>query len=162
MSPRLAAKPELNVAPCPSLPALKQHASVVQASRQEKRHIQRRLADFAIEVSLPDGHRRAVLKRLVRTLVIVKANPGFDAGSSLAAIGIALKIDVLMFERAPGPLDETLSIQRPRPAIEMRMPAAASRPVKAALVNWLPWSVLKISDRPKRASASSSAEDPPL
>ena len=37
------------------------------------------------------------------------------------------------------------------------MPAAASMPVKAALVNWLPWSVLKISGRPKRASASSSA-----
>ena len=31
------------------------------------------------------------------------------------------------------------------------MPALASRPVKAALVNWLPWSVLKISGLPKRA-----------
>ena len=30
-------------------------------------------------------------------------------------------------------------------------------PVKAALVNWLPWSVLKMSGRQKRASASSSA-----
>src|SRR6516225_5716188 len=52
----------------------------------------------------------------------------------------------------------TLSIQRPRPSIEMRTPAAASVPVKAALVNWLPWSVLKMSGLPKRASASSSAE----
>src|SRR5260370_4688737 len=52
----------------------------------------------------------------------------------------------------------TLSIHRPRPSIEMRIPAAASVPVKAALVNWLPWSVLKISGLPKRASASSSAE----
>jgi len=34
------------------------------------------------------------------------------------------------------------------------MPAPASVPVKAADVNWLPWSVLKISGRPKRASAS--------
>ena len=32
-----------------------------------------------------------------------------------------------------------------------------STPVKAALVNWLPWSVLKISGLPCRASASSSA-----
>jgi hypothetical protein len=31
-------------------------------------------------------------------------------------------------------------------------------PVKAALVNWLPWSVLKMSGLPKRATASSSAE----
>src|SRR5437660_902326 len=30
-------------------------------------------------------------------------------------------------------------------------------PVKSSLVNWLPWSVLKISGRPYRASASSSA-----
>ncbi|MCA6112793.1 hypothetical protein J6497_37610 [Bradyrhizobium sp. CNPSo 4026] len=36
----------------------------------------------------------------------------------------------------------TLSIQRPRPSIEILMPVAASVPVKAALVNWLPWSVL--------------------
>ena len=52
---------------------------------------------------------------------------------------------------------KTLSIQRPRPSIEMRMPAVASMPVKSPLVNWLPWSVLKISGLPKRASASSSA-----
>ena len=31
-------------------------------------------------------------------------------------------------------------------------------PVKAALANWLPWSVLKMSGLPKRANASSSAE----
>ena len=38
------------------------------------------------------------------------------------------------------------------------MPACSSVPVKAVLVNWLPWSVLKISGLPNRASASSSAE----
>src|SRR5260370_22857100 len=32
---------------------------------------------------------------------------------------------------------KTLSIQRPRPSIEIRIPAAASVPVKAALVNWV-------------------------
>ncbi len=52
---------------------------------------------------------------------------------------------------------KTLSTHRPRPSIEMRTPAAVSVPVKAALVNWLPWSVLKMSGVPKRASASSSA-----
>jgi hypothetical protein len=30
---------------------------------------------------------------------------------------------------------KTLSIQRPRPSIEIRIPAAVSTPVKAALVN---------------------------
>ena len=37
------------------------------------------------------------------------------------------------------------------------MAFAISMPVNAALVNWLPWSVLKISGRPCRASASSTA-----
>jgi hypothetical protein len=32
-----------------------------------------------------------------------------------------------------------------------------SRPVKAALVNWLPWSVLKIAGLPYLTSAASSA-----
>src|SRR5438270_13385317 len=39
----------------------------------------------------------------------------------------------------------TLSIQRPRPSIEMRMPAAASMPVKSRLVNWLPWTPFCLS-----------------
>src|SRR3990170_59492 len=51
----------------------------------------------------------------------------------------------------------TLSIQRPRPSMEILIPAPASVPVKTALVNWLPWSVLKMSGRPKRANACSSA-----
>ena len=52
-----------------------------------------------------------------------------------------------------------LSMHRPRPAIEIWMPAACKRPVKAPLVNWLPWSVLKISAGPWRASAASRVFD---
>ena len=52
----------------------------------------------------------------------------------------------------------TLSIQRPRPSIEMRTPASISPRVNSEPVNWLPWSVLKISGLPKRASASPRAE----
>ena len=37
------------------------------------------------------------------------------------------------------------------------MPRALSSSVNAALVNWLPWSVLKISGCPWRANASYSA-----
>jgi hypothetical protein len=37
------------------------------------------------------------------------------------------------------------------------MPWALSTPVKSVLVNWLPWSVLKISGLPNRRSASSRA-----
>src|SRR5258707_4846126 len=48
-------------------------------------------------------------------------------------------------------------MKRPRPSIEIAMPAASSLPVKAALVNCAPWSVLNIFGVPCRASASSSA-----
>ena len=51
----------------------------------------------------------------------------------------------------------TLSIHRPRPSIEMGTPAVSSTPVKRGEVNWLPWSVLKISGRPNRVRASSRA-----
>ena len=51
----------------------------------------------------------------------------------------------------------TLSIQRPRPSMEMATPASASAPVKTAEVNCEPWSVLKISGLPNLARASSSA-----
>ncbi|APG14925.1 hypothetical protein BKD09_42045 [Bradyrhizobium japonicum] len=52
---------------------------------------------------------------------------------------------------------KTLSIQRPPPSMEILMFAAANAPVKAALVNWLPWSVLKISGLPYFTSAASRA-----
>src|SRR3954454_4005283 len=51
----------------------------------------------------------------------------------------------------------TLSSQRPRPSIEILTPAARSLSVKTELVNCEPWSVLKISGRPNRPSASSRA-----
>jgi hypothetical protein len=37
-----------------------------------------------------------------------------------------------------------VSIKRPRPSIEIAIPAASSFPVNAALVNSAPWSVLNI------------------
>ena len=45
----------------------------------------------------------------------------------------------------------------PRPSMLMAMALSVSRPVNAVLVNWLPWSVLKISGLPWRANASSTA-----
>jgi hypothetical protein len=51
----------------------------------------------------------------------------------------------------------TLSIQRPLPSMQIRQPVAFSRSSQTAEVNCAPWSVLKISGVPKRASAPSSA-----
>jgi len=43
----------------------------------------------------------------------------------------------------------TLSIQRPRRSVEIRMPAGCRHTGEGGLVNWLPWSVLKMAGRPK-------------
>jgi hypothetical protein len=51
----------------------------------------------------------------------------------------------------------TLSIHRPRPSIETRMPASCNNDTNRGLVNWLPWSVLKISGAPKLSIASATA-----
>src|SRR6516162_831968 len=54
----------------------------------------------------PDGHWRAVAARLMKTALIVKGEIFADSGFRLAAIGVALQIDVLIFERAPDAFDE--------------------------------------------------------
>ena len=50
-----------------------------------------------------------------------------------------------------------LSIHRPLPSIEIRTPARLSTSVNSWLVNWLPWSVLKIFGLLYLARASSKA-----
>ena len=51
----------------------------------------------------------------------------------------------------------TLSSHRPLPSMEIRMPAAFKACVQSRLVNWLPWSVLKISGARWRSRASCKA-----
>ena len=58
----------------------------------------------------------------------------------------------------------TLSIQRPRPSIEIATPASASAPVKAAEVNCEPWTPFCLSSGDSRgvdlpASLSDEGED---
>ena len=65
---------------------------------------------------------------------VVIADPATDAGSCLAAALEGVEKDAFVFQRSPQPLDE--DVKRPRPSIEMRMPASLSVVVKAKLVNW--------------------------
>src|SRR5690606_40839023 len=53
---------------------------------------------------------------------------------------------------------KTLSIQRPRPSMEMRMPASFNVVVKAKLVNCDPWSVLKMSGLPRSEEHTSELQ----
>jgi hypothetical protein len=64
---------------------------------------------------------------------------------------------VLVFRRAPDALDEDVVHPLARPSVEMRTPASISTPMKSALVNRLPWSMLKVRGLPYLASASSTA-----
>src|SRR3954466_2566342 len=52
---------------------------------------------------------------------------------------------------------KTLSRQAPLPSLLIAMALSRSRLVNSTLVNWLPWSVLKISGLPYWASAASTA-----
>jgi hypothetical protein len=56
---------------------------------------------------------------------------------------------------------KTLSIQRPRPSIEMRMPASLSVVVKAKLVNWV--SLIDVEDVwlavPSHASSNAATQN---
>src|SRR5947209_13127929 len=54
----------------------------------------------------PYRHRRAVAQRLVRARLVVESDPFADTGFGLAAVAVALEIDVFVLERPPQPLDE--------------------------------------------------------
>ena len=70
-----------------------------------------------------------------------------------AAVDVALQIDFLMLQRAPQPFDEDVVHLAPAP-VHRRDALPRSAAGKGGRVNWLPWSVLKISGVPWRASAS--------
>ena len=73
--------------------------------------------------------------RLMWAAMIIKVHPRSDAVSRFAPVGIGFQMHFLVLDRTPQPFDEILSMKRPRPSIEIAMPAASSLPVKAELVN---------------------------
>src|SRR5271166_2508600 len=54
----------------------------------------------------PNGYRSAIAERLMKAALVVEGEVCADAGFRLAAVGIALQIDVLVFQRAPEAFDE--------------------------------------------------------
>jgi hypothetical protein len=74
----------------------------------------------------------------MRPPVVIEGDPVGDPGLGLAAVGLSFEVDVSYFRLRHSRSMKNLSIQRPRPSIEIRMPAAANVPVKTALLNWLP------------------------
>src|SRR3982751_4308224 len=93
----------------------------------------------------------------MRSAGIVEAEVPADRGAGLADRVVGPEIDLLVLDRSPEPLDEDVVPPGPLPSMLMTIPALSSTLVKSWLVNCEPWSVLKTSGRPCRASASSSA-----
>src|SRR6516165_722166 len=67
----------------------------------------------ALLVNLP---RCAIAEALVLALLIVETEPGADAGSGLGNCRIGVKINLLVFEAAPQPLDKDV-VQAPALAV---------------------------------------------
>src|SRR6185437_7314966 len=100
--------------------------------------------------------RCAIAQALVLTLLVVEVQPGANAGLGFGHCRISVEVDLLVFEAAPQSLNEdVVHAPAPRlrggrllPSMLIMIPCRFRVPVKSPLVNWLPWSVLKISGRP--------------
>src|SRR5262249_50857712 len=108
---------------------------------------QRRSSTYP-QVFLVNVPRRAITQALVLALRVVKFQPQANAGRGFGDCRIGIEVDLLIFETAPQPLDEDVvhaaALTVPAYRDTMRFRVA----VKSSLVNWLPWSVLKISGWP--------------
>jgi hypothetical protein len=92
--------------------------------------------------------RRAIAEALVLALLVVEVEPGANTGLGFGHSRVGIEVDFLVFETAPQPLDkDVVSMHRPLPSMLIVIPWSFRVPVKSSLVNWLPWSVLKISGR---------------
>src|SRR5580700_7183181 len=100
--------------------------------------------------------RGAVTERLVQALMVVEFEVGGDAVARLRHVVVGLEVDFYLRLRHSRST-KMLSAKRPRPSMLIATPWPRSTPVKPASVNWLPWSVLKISGRPWRSASSKAS-----
>jgi hypothetical protein len=104
-----------------------------------------------------DRHRRAVVERLVKATLVVEGEPFADARSRFEPVGVAPQIDVLVLERAPEAFDEDV-VHPAAAAVHGDANAGVGQHRGEGRSGELAaLSVLKISGRPYRASASSKA-----
>src|SRR5262249_54311901 len=54
--------------------------------------------------------RSAIAQALVLALLVIKTEPGADAGLGLGDTGIGVEVDLLVFQAAPQPLDEDFAL----------------------------------------------------
>ena len=101
-----------------------------------------------LESSLVDLRRGGVGEGRMRSLGVIEVEPVGDGPLGGEVVGQLVRYTAsYLSERQSGSM-KMLSMHRPRPSMEMATPASLRVAVNSRLVNWLPWSVLKISGRP--------------
>ena len=89
--------------------------------------------------------------------LVIKGDPSADAGTGFRTGLKRVQVHAFVFHRAPEAFDKHF-VQPVATPVHGDADAFSHRTfVKAKLVNWLPWSVLKISGLPYFAKASSRA-----
>jgi hypothetical protein len=88
---------------------------------------------------------------------VVEVDVTADGLPGLVDRGVGVQGDLFVLETRSTKIRRGESRQRPLPSMLILIPSFFSRPVKVSLVNWLPWSVLKISGLSFLERASSSA-----
>lgn len=61
---------------------------------------------------------------------------------------VGAQVDLFVIDRFPEALDEHVAAPATLPSMLIAIPCRLSRPMKASLVSWLSWSLLKIVDVP--------------
>lgn len=77
-------------------------------------------------------------QRHVKRRAMILGDPPADAGAPLRSGLEGVEVDALLFERAPEPLDDTLSSRRPLPFIDMGMLDSASTALNRDLCTGFP------------------------
>ena len=95
--------------------------------------------------SVVDFGRRGAGMGAVRPQVVVEPEERVELGVGVDQRDVVLQVDLVVFDRAPEALDEEVVDGPAAASIEMRIGRSLKMPSHSALVNWLPWSVLKIS-----------------
>ena len=91
----------------------------------------------------------------VRTSLIVKADPSADTLAGFRARFVSVQIHIFVFERAPETFNKHV-VQPTASAVHGDADSIVQQAcVKAKLVNWQPWSAVKIFDVPCFAKGSS-------
>ena len=74
----------------------------------------------------------------MRSLLVVEVEVGAQMSARVFGCVVVLEINLLVFHRAPQPLDEDVVQSAASPVVADLHACETSKPVKCGLVNWLP------------------------